>query len=258
MARLKRRGMGKFNMERFMLSEEYIQQSFEGLDNAYEQLWADAEKCIGDHENSYFWALMFRVTTAIMTPLVRDVTKMMNRSVLTAIMYWNVNGCPAAELGGFAYKSFEKWFVEELLPVHDARCEETDAKLMLELNDYVGSAMERDGVHPVHLRSFSTAGFYAQLRALMVEELLPMIEVRIAGLVPDEVRDSRFAFIRRRRLRRAVRSFFEFKEAQGPERGAFIGDILIGEKLMLDHANAVMDALGRSITEEKLRLYGRS
>lgn len=257
MARLKRRGMGKFNMQRLMLREEYIQQSFEGLDSAYAQLWADAEKCTGDYKNSYFWALMFQVTTFVMRPLTQEVSKRMNREVLSSVMCWNSGMCRASELAHLAFSGFEKWFTEEFLPEHDARCEDADERLLLELNDYVGEAMERDGVHPVHLHYFSTARFYKQLRRLMMDELLPTVEVRIAQLIPAEIRDSRFAFIRRRRLRKGVNSFFELKEAEGAERGAFIGDILIGEKLMLDHANAVMHALGRSIMAEKLRLCGK-
>lgn len=254
MARLKRRGIGRFNIERVLNRDEYLRQSVEGLNSAYEQLWADVEKCIGDRENSYFWDLMYRVTISVMSPVVRDVTNMMNRSVLTAMMYWNLNSCPAEELAGFAYKSFERWFTEDLMSAYDELCRETDRRLLLELNEYIGSAMERDGVHPVHLSGFSAAPFYRELRSVMRQELLPAVEAQIARLIPTEIRDSRFAFIRRRRLRRAVSSFFALKDSEGSERHEFFCDILIRDNLMLEHANEVMAALRRSITAEKIRL----
>ncbi len=257
MARLYRRGIGKFNIEKRLHGDEYLSQSLEGLDLAYEQLWSDAEANMCDPEKSYFWKLIQGVSMIITTPVVREVTKAMNRFVLSAVMFWNAGECPAAYIGQRAGEMFEKWFVDGLLPEYDRICRETDEKLLGEFDGYICETMEKDGVSPVHLRYFSADSFYKRLREIMVSELLPEAKQRIVCLVPTEIRDSRFAFVRRRRLRRGVASFFAAKEAEGPDRGNFVCEKLINDELIIGHANAVLKGLGSSIWAEKIRLFGR-
>ena len=254
MARLERRGLGKFYRDRLMHKDESLQQSIEGLELAYEQLWADAEKCTGDYKNSWFWALMFRTTAGIMGPAVRDMGKMMERSVASAIMEWYAGRISSSEVENRAFDSFQSWFYEDFMPEHDARCSETDGKLLCELNGFIKDVMERDGVHPVELKYLCTDDYYKCLRQKMRDELLPTVEVRIKNLVPREIRDTRFRFIRRRRLRRGLDSLYGMKKALGGEVAGFVSDVLISEKMELDHANAVLHALGRSIVSEALYL----
>ena len=102
-----------------------------------------------------------------------------------------------------------------------------------------------------------TDDYYIALRALMQEELLPTVEVKMHTLVPSEIRDSRFAFLRRRRLRRGMDSFYRLKKEQGSRRCGFITDVIITEKMELDHANSLLHALGRSIVGEELYLMSK-
>ena len=254
MVRLQRRGIGKFYRDRLANKDESLRQSIEGLEKAYDELWADAEKCIGDHENSRFWALMFRTTSGLMGAAVRDMNKMMERSLLTAVMEWNAGMIRSGEIGKRAFGNFERWFYGEFLPEHDKRCEETDKKLLSELNGFIKETMESNGVHPVELRYLCTDDYYRCLRSTMTEELLPTIEVKMQNLVPDEIRDTRFHFLRRRRLCRGVDSFYARKKELGGEFAGFVCDVLITEKQELEHANSVLHALGRSMVSEALYL----
>ncbi len=256
MARLHRRGIGMFNLEKCIHAEENLEQSLRGLDLAYEQLWDDAENNLYDREKSYFWRLMFGVSALISTPVVRDVTKAMNRCVLSVVMFWNAGYCSAGEISQRAEEMFTKWFNEEFLPSFDKNCAETDEKLLAEFDGYISEAMQNEGISPVHLRSYSINSFYSQLREIMIRDLLPEAVRRIPALVPTEIRDSRFAFVRRRRLRRGVGSFVEAKAAEGPERGYFVCDIIIDDALMIDQANTVLKSLGNSICAAKQRLIG--
>ncbi len=256
MARLHRRGIGKFNINKRMNCGAYADQSIESLNLAYEQLWNDAEENMCDREKSYFWGLMYGVSAIISTPVVRAVTQAMNRSVLSAVMQWNAGWYGAAEISEKAQEMFEREFMDSILPEFDKNCLETDGKLLAEFDGYIRESMENDGVHPVSLRYFSTEGFYSQLRGIMLDELLPEAKCRLAALVPTEIRDSRFAFVRRRRLRRGMASFVEAKAAEGPDRGYFVCEKLIDDRLIIDHANAVLKGLGSSIWAEIIRLFG--
>ena len=262
MARLIRRGIGKFYRDRLINKEESLQQSIEGLECAYEQLWADAEKCIGDYENSWFWALMFKVTAGLMTPMTRDMARAMERSIASAMersiasaaMLWNAGRISAGEMGKCAYGEFLNWFYEEFIPEHNARCAQTDETLLYELNGFIKSAMERDGVHPVELKYLCTDDYYRALRRVMEEELLPTVEVKINALVPVEIRDTPIPMLRRRRLRRGLDSLYGMKKEARCDMAGFINDVLITEKMELDHANCVLHALARSIVSEALYL----
>lgn len=254
MARLKRRGIGMVNIERTLNREEYLKQSAEGLGQAYERLWMESKQLAGDVGNSFFWALMLKSQSALLRPVVHECSAAMDRCLLSSIMYWNAGMISASELSRNAFDSFEKWFRQELLPRFDEHCTTLDAKILQELDGYVCSAMEQDGVHPVHLQSFSTAEFTDAFR-LRMEELIPeLVRSRISASVPDAVRDSRLAFIRRRRLRRAVAQFFKMQEAEGDERRSFIVDELVDVDFVIDHANAVLSALAKSMNDEQARL----
>ena len=197
---------------------------------------------------------MLRTVSALMAPVVRDITKMMDRTLTTAIMLWNAGDISASEIGSRAYADFQSWFMEDFLEAHDKRCSETDGMLLAELNGYICSAMERDGVHPIQLKHLCTDDYYKALRRQMLDELLPTVEQKMKSLVPAEIRDTRIPFLRRKRLCRGLDSFFALKKEQGSERGGFITDVLISEKLELDHANCLLSALKVSITSEEMYL----
>ena len=256
MARLRRRGIGKFHIDRIMLGDKALRSRFDGLEAAYEEIWADAEKCIGDHENSWFWALMFRGTCELMAPMVRDISKMMDKSILTAMMRWNAGEISASAVAESAWEDFGEWFRESLMPEHDRRCGETDKKFLSALNGFIRERMEREGLRPIELKYICTDDYYSSLRCLIQDELLPTLEVKMKALVPAEIRDSRLRLIRRGRLRRGLDSFHSLKSEQGAARVDFITDVLISEKLELDHANSLLHALGRSIVGEELYLMG--
>lgn len=254
MARLKRRGIGMVNIERALTREEYLRQSAEGLENAYAQLRKEARDLAGDADGSFFWELMLKSQCALLRPVVHECSAAMDRCLLSEMMYWNAGMCSAFELSSRAGDSFEKWFGEEFLPSFDELCVALDAGLLKALDGYICSAMERDGVHPVHLRSFSTAAFTGAFRRRM-EELIPtLVRSRMEASVPPAIRDSRLAFVRRRKLRRAAKQFFAMQESEGDERRSFIGDALADVDFVLDHANAVLMALVNSINEEKAGL----
>ena len=121
MARLHRRGIGKFHIDRELMREGALRSRFEGLEAAYEKIWAEAEKCVGDYENSWFWALMLRSTCELISPMVRDIGKMMDRSILSAMMLWNAGEISASEVAARAWEDFSRWFGESLMPEHEHR-----------------------------------------------------------------------------------------------------------------------------------------
>jgi len=252
MARLHRRGIGIYYRDRAGMENELLRSRIDALEGAYDRLWADAEKCIGDYKNSWFWALMLRTTGELMAPIVREFPKIMHRSTASAIMYWNAGQITAADIGARAYKDFERWFYEEFMPEYENHCAVMDEKLLERLNTYIAESMERDGAKPVRLPYLSTADYYGALRQQMVEELLPTVEAKLKGMVPSEIKDTRFPVLRRRRLRRGLDSFFEQEKECRAEYCDFITDVLIGEQMELDHANSVLHALGRSIVAEAL------
>ena len=252
MARLQRRGIGIYYRDRAGMENELLRSRIDALELAYDRLWADAEKCIGDYKNSWFWDLMLRTTGELMAPLVRELPKMMHRCTASAIMYWNAGQISADDIGARAYRDFERWFYQDFIPEHEKHCEAMDKKLLERLNSYIAESMERDGVKPVRLPYLSTSDYYTALRQQMVDELLPTVEMKLRGMVPSEIKDTRFPALRRRRLRRGLDSFFENEREHGREYCDFVTDVLIGEKLELDHANSVLHALGRSIVAEAL------
>ena len=254
MARLKRRGTGLANIERSLTREEYLRRSAEALEAAYIQLKKEATYLAGDVNGSFFWELMLKSQCALLRPVVHECSAAMDRCLLSEMMYWNAGMCSASELSSRAGNSFEKWFGEDFLPGFDELCAALDAGLLKALDGYICSAMEQDGLRPVHLRSFSTAQFTAAFRCRM-EELIPtLVRERMEASVPPAIRDSRFAFVRRRKLRRAAKQFFAMQEGEGDERRSFIGDALADVGFVMDHANAVLTALVNSINEEKAGL----
>ncbi len=257
MARLHRRGIGKVNIENAIHRDQYLKESFEALDMAYEKLWADAEKGPGEEQNLY-WDLSCRMTARLLVPVVRETVAAMNRSLLSAIMFWNAGECHAQGIAERAGQIFEEWFREKFLPTFEECYKESDRWLFDEFDKYICRTMENDGVHPVHLRYFSTEEFYEKLRSVMEGSLLSAAKERMALYVPEEIRDTHFGFIRRRRLRKGVESFFAAKKAEGESRYSFAADIIVDDELVLLHANTVLKALRGSIWAEKFRLMGEA
>lgn len=256
MARLHRRGIGKVNIDKALGKNEYILQCFEGLDLAYKKLWDDAVEGSKMEADSYFWTLSRQATERVMIPIVRETVDAMDRCLLSAIMCWNGGHFPAGEIALRAGESFDKWFKEEFIPRQRQRWQESDSFLLDELNEYVCRTMEGDGVHPVHLRYFSTEKICCSVCAVMEERLLPAVKKRIEEYTPSEIRDSSLAFVRRRRLRKGVDSFFALKKAEADERYGFVTEILIDENFVLSHAEALFSSLRGSMWAEKFRLLG--
>lgn len=256
MARLHRRGIGKVNIEKAGRRDEYLAQCFEALDMAYKNLWDDAVEGSKMEADSYFWTLSRQATERVMTPIVKETVDAMDRCLLGNIMCWNAGHFSAEEIARRAGDSFDEWFKEEFMPRQRLRWQESDSFLLEELNGYVCRTMEEDGVHPVHLRYFSTEKVCESLCAMMEEKLLPTVKRRIEEYTPSEIRDSSFAFIRKRRLRKGVDSFFRLKNAEADERYDFVTEILIDENFVLSHAEALFSSLRGSIWAEKFRLLG--
>ncbi|MBE7016908.1 MAG: hypothetical protein E7420_01935 [Ruminococcaceae bacterium] len=254
MARLHRRGIGKVNIAKSLCRDEYVCQSFEGLDSAYNKLWEDALEGSRREEDSCFWALSRRVTDYVLIPVIDDTVAAMDRCLLSSIMWWNAGQISSAEIAEHAYEGFERWYFEEFLPAQHKRWQESDEFLMEEIDEYFCSAMEEDGVHPVHLRLFSTGSFFSELCSVMEKRILPEVKKRIEGYTPQQLKDSRFNFVRVRRLRKGTGSFFDVKKAEGDKRSEFIIEIFLDENLVLNHAEAVFRALRGSIWAEKFRL----
>lgn len=254
MARLHRRGIGKVNIEKKLNRDEYICQSFEGLDKAYNKLLEDASEGSRKEEDSYFWTLSRCVTDYVILPLIDESLAAMDRCLLSSLMWWNGGKIPSAEIAAYAYESFDKWYSDEFLPLQRKRWQESDAFLMEEIDGYICSAMEEDGVHPVHLELFSTGDFFTALCSVMEKRIMPEVKKRMESYVPRQIKDSSLRFLRVRRLRRGAESFFAIKEAEGDERGKFIMEILLDENLVLSHAETVFRALRGSIWTEKFRL----
>ncbi len=254
MARLHRRGIGKVNITRSLCRDEYLCQSFEGLDKAYNKLWDDAVEGSRKEEDSYFWALSRKVTDYVLAPLINKTLAAMDRCLLSSVMWWNGGKISSAEIAAHAYEGFEKWYFEQFLPEQHIRWQESDAFLMEEIDEYICSAMEEDGVHPVHLRLFSTGVFFTDLCSVMEKRIMPAVKKRMEDYVPLQIKDSSLPSVRARRLRRAADSFFARKKAEGEERGEFIMEILLEENLVLSHADTVFRALRGRICAEKFRL----
>ena len=254
MARLHRRGIGKVNIAKSLCRDEYLRQSFEGLDKAYNRLWDDAVEGSRKEEDSYFWTLSRKVTDYVLVPMINETLAAMDRCLLSSVMWWNGGMISSAEIAAHAYEGFEKWYFEEFLPEQHKRWQESDAFLMEEIDEYICSAMEEDGVHPVHLRLFSTGDFFANISAVMEKRIMPAVKQRMKEYVPLQIKDSSLPFVRARRLRRATDSFFALQKAEGEARGEFIMEILLEENLVLGHAETVFRALRGSIWAEKFRL----
>ena len=254
MARLIRRGIGRRNIEKALNRGEFVTQSLEGIESAYAGLCDEAEKYMGDSRQSRFWAIVQSNLGLLLRPVVQESAAAMDRSMLSAMMRWNAGMCRAEELRRCAAALFGKWFYEECLPEFDSMYKKLDGELKERLDECIAAAMEANGVRPVHLHIFSTEDFAVSLREKLIKERPAAVENRIYSSMPTVIRDTRIPFLRRRRLRKGVDSFFAARRAEGDEHCGFICDAVMDEKLALEHANAVLSALAKSLTAEKLRI----